>query len=398
MRILVVSQYYFPENVVISSIARELVQRGHKVSVITGQPNYGFGKILEGYENLKVEDIDGVTVYRMPLSPRGKSKFSLIKNYLSFYRSSTRFIKHFKEEFDLVYSMSLSPLISVSAANIYAKKHHVPHYLHVLDLWPESPVATGAIRKCSLAYFGLYHWSRSIYKKANKILISSPSFENYFHDVLKMSNASIEFVPQPALIGKDADPFLYSEGFNLVYVGNVGSLQLIENVVKAIGLLPSTEGFYFHMIGDGSRIQEVLKLVNDLDLDEVVFYHGRKDNSEVSRYQLGADALLVSLKQESSPVSKTIPNKLISSLYFAKPILGCIKGDGRTILEAAKGSVLCNDDTPKEIAEGLSKLLKLSKEKRKVMGQNNAKYYEDNFDFSKVIDHLEQVFISVKKD
>ena len=123
MRILVVCQYYYPENVVITPICEALAARGNEVQVITGKPNYGFGHILPGYEKIKDEVINGVKVHRLPLVARKKSRISLIRNYLSFWKNAKHYLAHLKEDYDLVYSMSMSPLISVEGGEIYAKIH-----------------------------------------------------------------------------------------------------------------------------------------------------------------------------------------------------------------------------------------------------------------------------------
>ena len=51
MKILIVSQYYYPEQFQINEIAPELVKRGHDVTVICGIPNYPKGKVFPGYED-----------------------------------------------------------------------------------------------------------------------------------------------------------------------------------------------------------------------------------------------------------------------------------------------------------------------------------------------------------
>ncbi|MCF0112863.1 MAG: glycosyltransferase, partial [Bacilli bacterium] len=200
MKILVVCQYYYPENFTVTPICESLAARGHDVLVVTGKPNYGYGRILEGYEKIREETLNGVRVRRVNLYPRKKSRISIIRNYLSFWRNSKRYVARLKEEFDVVYSMSLSPIISVSAANKYAKKHSIPHVLHCLDLWPESVLITHALRKNSLSYALLYRWSKSIYSKASKILLSSPSFADYFRDVLNIDNVPLVYTPQPPLL------------------------------------------------------------------------------------------------------------------------------------------------------------------------------------------------------
>ena len=52
MKILVVCQFYYPENFVVTNIAEELVRKGHKVDVLTGKPNYGYGYILPEYKHI----------------------------------------------------------------------------------------------------------------------------------------------------------------------------------------------------------------------------------------------------------------------------------------------------------------------------------------------------------
>ena len=158
MKILVVCQLYYPENVVINKICERLVAQGNDVTVLTGKPNYGYGYILPEYKNVKYEEINGVKVHRVKLYPRKKSRLSIIHNYLSFWRNSKKWVRRCKEQFDIVYSMSLSPVTILSAGNLYKKKHHVKHVVHCVDLWPESVLVTNAVKKNSLAYKILYKW------------------------------------------------------------------------------------------------------------------------------------------------------------------------------------------------------------------------------------------------
>ena len=391
MRILVVCQYYYPENVIISPICEELVRRGHTVLVVTGKPNYGFGKILPGYEKITDETINGVRVHRCNLTPRGDSKKSLIANYLSFNRNSIKYIKTLQEDFDFVYSMEMSPIIAVQCANVFAKRHHIPHLLHCLDLWPESVVATGGFRKNSLPYWLLFFWSKKIYRDATKILVSSPSFERYFIEVLKLKK-DISFIPQPPLIPpSNSLPFVYPTTYNFVYAGNVGRLQLIENFVLACEGFKNRKDFAFYIIGNGTRALAVNQLIKEHNLEAVVHYRPMMTPAQVSSYLASATALVVPLANINSPVSRTIPNKLISSLYYGRPILGCLQGDGSIVLKRAGGAVFADED-PNDIAKAFAEIMAMPKEKLNQLGMNNKKYFEANFRFGKVIDQLEQEF------
>jgi glycosyltransferase involved in cell wall biosynthesis len=397
VRILVVCQYYYPENFVITPICESLVRRGHEVFVVTGKPNYGFGKIADGYENVVDEDINGVHVHRLKLVARKKSKLSLIRNYLSFYLSSKRYLAHLKDKFDVVYSMSMSPLISVEGGEVYAKKHHVKCLIHCLDLWPESAVIAGKIKKGSLFYKVLYGWSRRIYKRADEILISSPSFASYFSDVLKLNDKKLLFAPQPPMVELSKEPdYAYNKKYNIVYAGNVGNLQLVENYVKAVSLLKDRDDFQFHIIGNGARLNEVKKLIKNLSLEDKAIVHPMVKSNEVGEYFINATALVVPLKITESPVSKTIPNKLVSSLFYAKPILATISGDGEAVLNKAGGSFF-SDENEESIAKMIVTLFDTDPETLKKMGENNKKYFSAHFDFERSVDGIEKEIKEVRK-
>jgi len=400
MRVLIVCQYYYPENVVIAPIAEELAKRGHEVSVITGLPNYGYPDILPGYKKMRFETINHVKVYRVKLHPRKTGTVNLVLNYLSFWKNSVSFIKRFHEDFDLVYSMCLSPITAISSANVYSKKHNVPHILHCLDLWPESPVATGAIKRDSFVYKILFRLSKNIYSKTSRILISSPSFESYLRNTIGLKDKDIRFVPQPPLVMENkAGPIVYDGKFNIVYAGNIGTLQMVEEFVKAVFLLPiEYKDVQFHIIGSGQRLNEVLSLIKRYSLEKKVIYHGLVPSEEVGRYLKGAELIFMGLKFESdSAVSKTIPNKVISDLYFGKPIVASISGDGEKVLASANGSFFAGG-TPEEIETALEEALSSSKGKLEEMGKNNRDYFDKHFSFSKVMDQLEEEFKDNKKE
>lgn len=388
MKILVVCCHYYPESFSITSICEEWARRGHEVFVVTGKPNYGLGRILEGYEKITDEVINGVRVHRCNLYPRKDSRLSIILNYLSFWLTSRGYCRRIKEKFDVVYSMSLSPIISVAGANIYASKHKVRHVLHCLDLWPESVIVTKAIRPKSLAYRLLYHWSKAIYAKASKILVSSPSFEGYFRDVLHLRRLPIEYVPQPALLlPPQGEEVTYGSAYNLVYAGNIGTLQLVENLTRAIGLIKGEFDVKLHLIGMGAREGAVKKIISEETLQDNVIFYGPKSRAATATYFPNCTALLVSLHQEGY-VGKTIPNKLTSSLYYGKPILACIGGDGKEVLEAAGGSVFSHGESPQELAEAMRELFRLSAKERETLGENNKAYFQKHFATAKIVERI----------
>ena len=382
MKILVVCQFYYPENFTITKISEFLASIGHDVTVLTGKPNYGYGYILPEYKDVKFEVINGVKVHRVNLIPRKNSRLSIIHNYLSFWANSKKWIRNCKEKYDIVYSMSLSPVTILSAGNLYKKIHKVPHVVHCVDLWPESTLVTHAIKKNSIFYKILYKWSRDLYLGADKILVGSPSFINYFKDVLKVETNHISFVPQSSLIEEsDLEPYNFGNGFNVLYCGNLGIIQLINLIPESMNYLKDSN-IKFHVIGMGPKTEELLDLINKYDLKEKVIYHGPIPAKKAVSYFKGADALYISLKSEGY-VGSTLPNKLMMSMAFGKPIIGVLSGDGKDAIIEANGGVVCNEN-PQEIADAIKHILSLDEKERKKLGQNNQVYYSKNYSQKRV--------------
>lgn len=397
MKILVICQFYYPENFVISKIAEQFVKEGHDVSVLTGLPNYGYGYIIPEYKNTRFEIINGVKVYRVKLVARSKSRFSIIRNYLSFWRNSKRWIrKHIKEDFDLVYSMSLSPVTILAPGNLYKKKRKVPHVVHCVDLWPESVLITHAVSRHSPMYSILYKWSKKLYSAADYICIGSPSFEEYFHNVLNITHIPIEYVPQPSLIEdiSQYETYRFGEGFHIVYCGNIGQIQMVEKLPEAFSLLKN-KNIYMHIIGMGPKSEHLTEEIKKYGVEKNVIYHGPLTADKAAPFLKGCDALYVSLKADGY-VGKTIPNKLMLYMTFAKPILACLEGDGKDELIKTRGALFCQDN-PDSIRQSVERLTALEQPILKQMGELNQSYYFKYFSLKSVSNRLLTIFDQIQK-
>lgn len=393
MRILLVSQYYYPERFSVTDIAETLVKLGNDVTVLTGRPNYGYQKILDEYKKVKYEEINGVKVHRVSVKPRKFSRISIIRNYLSFNRTGKRFARHFKEEFDVVLSISLSPVISISPALVFAKRYKIPCVLYCQDLWPESTTVTGAVKRGSLTYKILYRWSKAIYEKCDRIVISSPSFKEYFENELNIKDKVFNVVNQPILNStKHSEPIVYQNKHNIVYAGNIGKLQLTDLLVEAMKHV-KTQDVKLHLMGMGSELPQIKEKIEKENLQDKVVYEGAYPIEKAEAYYVNADALIVSLKNQGY-VGRTIPNKAIQYMKYGRPLLVVAQGDARDMLSKANGSIFASED-PKDIARAIDELCE-SKEKD-LIGLNNKKYFEAHFTTEKLTQSLLEELISAKK-
>ena len=376
MKILIVTQLYYPERISTSDIAEGLLKEGHDVTVLTGKPNYGYGHILEEYRKVKYEEINGVKVHRVNLKARKQTRMSVIRNYLSFHNNAKRYVRKLDDDFDVVMSISLSPVISIAPAIKYARKHKVKHILYCEDLWPESTVVTGAVKKNSIMYKLLYKWSVSLYKKCDEIIVSSPSFKEYFEKELHIADKKFKHINQPILQSKNKsiDPIVYEKKHNFVYAGNIGTLQNIDLLVDAMKYVKSDSKLY--LMGMGKRLEAIEKKIKDNHLEDKVEYVGAFPIEKAERYFVNADALIVSLKSEGY-VGKTIPNKLVQYLRYSRPILSVLKGDGLELLKNTNGAVFAEENS-EDIALRIDEIANKKPSELEALGMNNKKYFDEH--------------------
>lgn len=387
MKILVVTQYYYPEPFRINEICEELVNRGHNVTVLTGIPNYPDGEIYSGYINRNSEEIiNGVKIIRCASRPRYKGYLNLFLNYLSFYYAANRRLKHVRGNFDIVYTYQLSPITSSMPAVKYAQKKKIPLLMYCLDLWPESIV--GQISEKNYIFRVVRRLSEKIYKSCDRILVTSPSFTRYLELVCGVKTTVMRYVPQHA---NDVLPLIKNtehDSLNFVFMGNVGISQNVQCFIKACSHIKDRHDFKIHIMGSGAMLEEVISLAKELKVDDSVIFHGRKPKSDMPQYYGIADVCLVSLRDEGA-VSWTIPGKVQEYMSAGKPILASISGDTEYIINDARcGKALKNDDI-EGIAETIQEWVK-NPSVLKDMGKSSRWYYEEHFTLKKHVDVLEQ--------
>jgi glycosyltransferase involved in cell wall biosynthesis len=392
MRILVVSQYYHPESFSVTNLCEGLVRLGHHVQVVTSKPQYGFGQIPKDYQKITDEIVSGVNIHRVHTYPRRRSIISVIRNYVTFYRSASKEIMKLKGRYDVVMSVSLSPLMSIIPAIRYAKKHGIPHLLYAVDVWPESVLVSKLLRKEGLLYRWLTSWSHSLYRQVDKILVGSPSYHSHFSKLFGKAIVIPEAMVQPALIEQlGQESIQYGEGFHLVYAGNFGVIQQLEPLIKTWASTPST--MHLHCIGSGQQGYRLHQLVKDLQLVDRVHFYAHQTPENLGKFLIDADAFYVGL-QTPGIVGKTIPHKLIQYLPFGQPILASLQGDGLALLKALPPTYLL-DSGMKNLSSLLNKVKKLTDKEREKIRTQHQTYYQEHLAMKMAAQTLERHFKSL---
>lgn len=398
MKILIVTQYFWPENFKINDIALGLKEKGHEVKVITGKPNYPSGKFNIGYTfwNKRVEVWNDIEIYRSSLIARGKgSGIQLFLNYISFAFLASVRILYIRNKFDKIIVFEPSP-ITVGIPAIVAKyKFKAPLYFWVQDLWPASISAAGGITNKYI--IKSFDWlTKYIYQHCTKILVQSKAFIPYILDQKVNPNKLVYFpnTTESFYKFKNPDSELLSKmpnGFKIMFAGNIGEAQSFDTLLATAKMLKKENILvYWLILGEGRYLSYVKAKIVELDLEENFMLLGAHPTDKMPDYFSCANVMLVSLKKD--PIfSLTIPSKIQSYLACGKPIIASLDGEGSRIIEEAEAGFTSKAEDPNDLKTAIKKALQLSEKELLQLGKNARRYFENEFERRQLINKLELI-------
>lgn len=394
MKILIVTQYFFPEDFRINGIAEELVQRGHYVEVVTAMPNYPTGTIFTGYEKKIEEDYKNIRIHRTNTRPRYTGSINLFRNYLSFVIQARKRIKKLSGSFDVVFCYMPSPVFQLSPS-IYAKeKFGCPLICMCCDQWPESLKARG-LEKGPI-YQMIARYCRKVFNKCDYILNVAPSFIEYNNSINGVPKNKMDWCVQhceDSFQGLDMTKTENLETIDLMFAGNIGYVQNVEDIVKAYEVL-GYENLKIHIFGDGSLFDNVKAYVSRKGLEKNILLYGRVSNKELSEYYKKMDACLLTLSGKSA-IGNTIPSKLTGYLSAGKTVIAAIGGDSRQLISEADCGLCTEPDDYMKLAEIIREYY-MHREKYSTCGANGRQYYEKYCTLDYFVSKLETIFSNLQ--
>jgi glycosyltransferase involved in cell wall biosynthesis len=399
MNILIVTQYFWPENFPINDLALGLMERGHEVTVLTGMPNYPSGRLFPGYglfKNIR-QDYRELKVFRAPLMPRGGGgRLRLALNYTSFAFCASILAPFLcRKAYDLIFVYEPSPITVGLPAIVLKKIKSTPIFFWMQDLWPESLSATGAINSKRILKIveGIV---RFIYRNCDCILVQSRAFSVQIEGlgvspgrILYYPNSAEEIYQPIKLDVAATERSLMPDGFRIMFAGNIGAAQDFPTILKAAEKLSSFSDIHWIIFGDGRMRSWVENEVRQRGLTETVHLLGRHPMESMPRFFSLADVLLVTLKKE--PIfSLTIPSKVQSYLACAKPVIAGLEGEGARVIEEAGSGIACPAEDPGALSEAVLTMYSMSEAERETMGLRGRNYFESHFERTMLIDRLER--------
>lgn len=392
--ILVLSQYFYPEPFRINDMCKEWVKRGYKVTVLTGIPNYPYGKFYEGYGYTKrrKEIWNGMEIIRIPLIPRGNGAIGMICNYLSFVVSGFFWNLFTRLQADCVFIFEVSPMTQALVGVWYAKKRKIPCYLYVQDLWPENvEIVTGIHSRLVLEPIG--KMVNYIYKRCNRIFVTSQSFAG---EIVKrgVAEEKVEFWPQYAEeFYQPLEQVKKNDEFVITFTGNIGKAQGLDILPKVAAILKAQNcRVKFKIVGDGRYKEEFIYEIEKSEVAEMFEIIGRQPAETIPGILSESNAAFLSF-MDNPLFAKTIPAKLQSYMACSMPIIASATGESEHIIQEAGCGVCCPIGDAEQLANEIIKMTSMPEQDKIMMGENARKYCEEHFDKKKLMDYIDRYFV-----
>ncbi len=363
---------------------------GYQVEALTAIPWYPLGRFYPGYRFrlIQREEMDGITVWRVPLIPsHDSSAVRRMLTYISFMVSAMLLGLGRVQRPDVIYYFDNLPTTGL-VARVLARLTGARTVQHIADLWPEAVMQSGMLRPRIVGKYAeraIDSWCRALYRRHARITVLSPHFKRVLVErgvpeskVEVIYNWADEdrFYPvprKPELLDR-----LGLQGkFNVVYAGNMGPLQDLTVILDAAEQLPDGADVQFILAGSGPTEPLLRAEAARRNLLNVRFL-GRIPLDEMNDLNSAADALLVHLKNDPA-MHGTIPSKLQVSLACGRPVLLGTGGDAAELLKESGAGVVFTPGSGTELAQAVRTLAALSEREREAMGKRGREFYEREF-------------------
>jgi putative colanic acid biosynthesis glycosyltransferase WcaI len=331
-----------------------LSRRGVEVTVHTGFPHYPDGVIQPPYRNRpwQTEDEDGVRVVRSAIYPAPNRGFGRrIANHASFALSALAAARVGGPADAVI--VETPPLLLAGSAIAYARAKKAALIVNVSDMWPDSAVALGTLRRPRLVSTArtLEH---ACYRAAAAVVCPTRGIETALGE-LEEARGKVHRIPP------SVDPELFPESpprmngtFRVLYAGTVGMSQGVGTLVDAAELLEDDSAIEIVIAGDGAEGPELRRRLAEGGLRNVTML-GRVPHERIPELYTEADAAVVLLRDK--PLFEgALPTKMFEAMSAARPLVLSAAGEAATLVNEASCGLVVPPERPSELAAALSDL------------------------------------------
>ncbi len=393
--ILVISQYFYPEQFRINDMCAEWVKRGYKVTVLTGYPNYPQGEYYDGYGWFKRtrQRWKGVDIIRIPLTARGQGSVKLALNYFSFVVSGFFWALTTNVKADYVFTFEVSPMTQALIGTWYSKRRKIPNYLYVQDLWPENVEIVTGIHS-PLVIKPIEAMVNHIYKHCDVIFATSPSFVKEIQKRVKKDKSKVKYLPQYAedfykpVERKPVPEIPNDDSFKIIFTGNIGKAQGLDILPKTAKLLKGKEKVKFVIVGDGRDKDNFLKQIADNGVQDMFIMIDRQPPERIPELLAACDAAFISFMPDPL-FEKTIPAKLQSYMACGMPIIAAANGETKRIIDESNCGICVELGNAELLGNAI---ITMSDQSNNQMRNMSRTYFTKHFEKEKIMKYLDGYF------
>lgn len=399
-KILIVSEYFYPEEFKINEVAEEWIKKGYEVDILTQHPTYPLGKVFDGHKNkwFSKEFYEGMNVYRVKaVTGYKKSLFKKLLKYFSFMILGSMVSLKIGKRYDYVFGFDVGALTGMVPAVVIRQFYKKPVTLWIQDIWPDSVYAYG-FKKTKILEFFLNSFVRYVYRYTSHFAISAKGFKKKVLPFLA-SDKEILYAPNWAdYLNKDLEKFAFGDDnkTHFTFAGNIGRVQNLENIIEAFGKLDDRylTNAQLNIIGDGSHLDKLKSIVNENNFKNIIFW-GRKPREEIYKYLEASDFLIVSLVDEEI-FSLTVPAKTQTYIATGKPIMGIIKGEAADIIKESNLGLIASPNNIDEIKQIFELAINQDLKERLQYSENCELLTNTVFNKETIIDNLLELLKRVR--
>ncbi len=409
MKILYISQYYPPEIGATQTrafeMASNLMKLGHQVTVLTEFPNHPTG-IIPGEYRFKFfarEHNAGIDVLRMWVFASPKKNFlTRILFYFSFMFTAIIGGLALRKKFDVVYATS-PPLFVAVAGYVVSFFRKTKFVMEVRDLWPETAVILGELSNKHFINIS-EKLELFLYNKSVRIVTVTQGFKNRILEKAQTPDEKIVVIPN------GANTELYSPGekdetilrelnldpskFIIVYTGLHGLMHGMDFILDAAKLLQDDKDIFFLFVGDGVRKAHLIETAKKYGLQNVIFLEAQEEKN-LPHFIHSCDIGLATIKK-TIVSDRVIPVKVFTYMACAKPVLLCVDGETRDIVESANAGIYIEPENAEQLKNAILKL-KSDPSFCEAMGKNGRKLVEQNYSRAALAQKLEQCLLDAMR-
>lgn len=363
-------------------LARYLVERGHRVTIIASSISYLTGKTRDGRMQWldRQEPEPGITILRTyTYSAVHKSFYHRIFSFFSFMFSSFLVGLQVKQV-DLIWGTS-PPIFQGVTAWLLARLKRVPFLFEVRDLWPAFAIAVGVLRNPFLVRASLW-LEQFLYQHADRVMVNSPGFIDHVtgkgaRRVVLIPNGAAPEMFDPLADGRSFREANHLDGkFIVVYAGAHGLSNDLQVILEAANQLSSSSNICFLLVGDGKEKPRLQAQAAEFDLKNVCFLPP-VPKEQMEEVLAAADAAIAILKPLDL-YKTTYPNKVFDYMAAGRPVILAIDGVIRQVVESAGAGIPVPPGNAQAIAQAACDLANDPVGARS-MGMAGRRYIEHNF-------------------